>query len=145
MGVDQSERESLILSAGIIQKQFKPETREGIIFLFTSCKVMVYRYRWGSYNDAFYNTDHTLLRALIIEKRKVKCFPQKPPVQRVILACDVSVNVTVLTRQKAVLSTVEAVRLGVLLASLRRTVQVGMSVNLHCEDCTGWYECKASL
>ena len=26
-----------------------------------------------------------------------------------------------------------------------RIVQVGMSVRLHCEDCTGWYESKASL
>ena len=61
----------------------------------------------------------------------MKSFPQKPPVQRVTLACDVSVNVTVLTRQKAVLSTVEAVRLGVLMALLGRTVQVGMSVRLY--------------
>ena len=48
---------------------------------------------------------------------------QKPLVHRVSLAWAVSVSVTVLTRQKAVLSTVEAVRLGVLLATLGRIVR----------------------
>ena len=41
-----------------------------------------------------------------------------------------SVTVTVLTRQKAVLSTVEAVSLAVLLTTLAKTVQVSMHVKL---------------